>query len=182
MKQTMMIAAIGFCSFAYAGSVELPRTPKPKFIDMEADANVAVRAFAEADKCVTMTMECDTAKDNAMRVFVGIDKGKDGGLSLEETAFVAGWDAGEWVFEAYALGEDVKCKPCGENKRRKLTLTWTLDADGKVASLVAKEGDAVLSDALAAKLKSVFDKRWNCVRIVRNGVTEPNEKISLEAR
>lgn len=182
MKLTMMIAALFAHFLAFAATVELPRTPKPKFIDMEADANVAVSAFADVREGMTLTMECDTARDNAMRVFVGIDKGKDGGLSLNETAFVAGWDAGEWVFEAYALGEEVKCKPCGENKRRKLTLTWTLDADGKVASLVAKEGDAVLSDALATKLKSVFDKRWNCVRIVRNGITEPNEKIMVEVR
>ena len=82
-----------------AGTIELPRTAKPQFADMESATNVAVTAFAEAGKSVTVTIECDTAKDNAMRVFVGKDANKDGTLGLEEIGLRFGWDAGQWIVD-----------------------------------------------------------------------------------
>ena len=182
MKKIILIAVAVIGFKAVAGLVELPRTEKPRYLDMESSTNVAVTAFSDVREGMTLTMECDTAKNNAMRIYFGKDEDKDGKLKFHEVAIVVGWDAGEWVFEEFRTGEGVKCKPCGENTRRKLTLAWTLDSNGKVASLIAKEGDTVLSDALAKKLKSVFDKGWNMVWIIRNGVTDPKEKITLEAR
>ena len=182
MKNLLLIDIVAIGIEAVAGLVELPRTEKPRYLDMESSTNVAVAAFSDVREGMTLTMECDTAMNNAMRIYFGRDDDKDGKLKFHEVAIVVGWDAGEWVFEEFRTGEGVKCKPCGESKRRKLTLAWTLGSDGKVASLIAKEGDTVLSDALAKKLKSVFDKGWNMIWIVRNGMTDPNERISLEAR
>lgn len=181
--RTMLMSAVILSFFhVSAETVELPRTEKPRYLDMESSTNVAVAAFSGVREGMTLAIECNTAMNNAMRIYFGKDEDKDGRLKFHEVALVVGWQAGEWVFEEFGTGEAVKCKPCGENKRRKLTLAWTLGADGKVAALIAKEGDAILSDELVKKLKSVFDKGWNMVWIVRNGVTEPNEKLTLEIR
>lgn len=174
------VAVIGF--EAVAGLIELPRTEKPRYLDMESSTNVAVAAFSDVREGMSLTMECDTAMNNAMRIYFGKDEDKDGKLGFHEVAIVVGWQAGEWVFEEFRTGEAVKCSPCGDNKRRKLTLAWTLGSDGKVASLIAKERDTILSDVLEKKLISVFDRGWNMLWIVRNGVTEPNENISIEVR
>ena len=178
MKQTMMIAALFASTLAFAGTVELPRTAKPQFADMESATNVAVSAFAEAKKSVTVTIECDTAKDNAMRVFVGKDANKDGKLGLEEIGLRFGWDAGQWIVEELDGQNHLEVASKTSAKRKTCSLTWNLDANGKCELGSFKEGDVVLGGLT----RLAFDKGWNCVRIVRNGMTDPNEKVTVEVR
>ena len=178
MKLTMMNAALFASTLAFAGTVELPRTAKPQFADLEAATNLAVAAFAEAKKRVTMTIECDAAKDNAMRVFVGKDANKDGKLGLEEVGVRFGWDAGQWIVEEPAGQNNLEVAPKTTANRKTCLLTWNLDANGKCELGSLKEGDTVLGGLT----RLAFDKGWNCVRIVRNGKTDPKEKITLEVR
>ena len=178
MKQTMMIAALFASTLAFAGTVELPRTAKPQFADMESVTNVAVSAFAEAGKSVTVTIECDTAKDNAMRVFVGKDANNDGKLGLDEIGLRFGWDAGQWIVEELDGQNHLEVAPKTSAKRKTCSLTWSLDANGSCELGSFKEGDTVLGGLT----RLAFDKGWNCVRIVRNGMTDPNEKVTLEVR
>lgn len=176
MKLTMMNAALFASTLAFAGTVELPRTPTPQFADLEAVTNLAVSAFSEAKKRVTMTIECDAAKDNAMRVFVGKDANKDGKLGLEEVGVRFGWDAGQWIVEEPAGQNNLEVAPKTTANRKTCLLTWNLDANGKCELGSLKEGDTVLGGLN----RLAFDKGWNCVRIVRNGKTDPKEKITLE--
>ena len=178
MKLTMMIAALFASTLAFAGTVELPRTAKPQFADMESATNVAVSAFAEAKKSVTVTIECDTAKDNAMRVFVGKDSNKDGKLGLEEIGLLFGLDAGQWIVEELDGQNHLEVAPKTTAKRKTCSLTWNLDANGKCELGSFKEGDIVLGGLT----RLAFDKGWNCVRIVRNGKTDPNEKVTVEVK
>ena len=158
--------------------IELPRIAKSQFADMESCTNVAVSAFAEAGKSVTVTIECDTAKDNAMRVFVGKDANKDGKLCLDEIGLRFGWDAGQWIVEELDGQNHLEVAPKISAKRKTCSLTWSLDANGSCELGSFKEGDVVLGGLT----RLAFDKGWNCVRIVRNGMTDPNEKVTLEVR
>ena len=176
MRNAIIAAMLGVPFVTLAGVIELPRTPKPQFADTEAATNVAVSAFAEAKKSVTMTIECDAAKDNAMRVFVGKDANKDGKLGLEEVGVRFGWDAGQWIVEEPAGQNNLEVAPKTTANRKTCLLTWNLDANGKCELGSLKEGDTVLGGLP----RLAFDKGWNCVRIVRNGKTDPKEKITLE--
>ena len=178
MKLTMLIAVLFASTLAFAGTVELPHTAKPQFADMESATNVAVSAFAEAKKSVTVTIECDTAKDNAMRVFVGKDANKDGKLGLEEIGLRFGWDAGQWIVEELDGENHLEVAPKTTAKRKTCSLTWKLDANGKCELGSFNEGDVVLGGLT----RLAFDKGWNCVRIVRNGTTDPNEKVTVEVK
>ena len=180
----LMFAVLFLSSFAYAGLVELPRTPKPQFIDMEADTNVTMSVYSPDVRKVVLTIECTAASNNAMRVNLGKDVklhvGKRSFFDIVD--FIAGWDAGQWIVEDMVGGNQVEMKPVGESSRRKFSLEWTLDKDGKAVSLKAWEGETLLDAALEKRLSNVFSKDWKFVRIVRNGMTEPNEKIQLEMR
>ena len=176
MRNTIITVLICIPVVALASVIELPRTPTPQFADLEAVTNIAVSAFAEAKKRVTVTIECDAAKDNAMRVFVGKDANKDGKLGLEEVGVRFGWDAGQWIVEELLGQNHLEAAPKTAAKRRICSLSWNLDANGKFELGSFREGDAVLGELT----RLAFDKGWNCVRIVRNGKTDPKEKITLE--
>ena len=110
---------------APALTLDVPRLPLPAFADREASADAAVPESAARDlRRFRLELSFDATPSNNVQVAFGRDsEPADGRLAAEETAFIIGWDGGEWFLRPAGLKERFVHAPADGQTARRRTLT-----------------------------------------------------------
>lgn len=178
-KQMLTMLALAPIAL-FAETVELPKTPKPRFADCEESVSKPMSLWKEGTRSVTTTIECDCTSRNALCVAFGRDANKDGMFQVEETHIQFGWDARGWVLRSYDqwadFHEDVKIG----KERKTLKVVFMFDVSGKLSGFSAWDGEKRIFESLSKTLpKWLYVKDSNIVQVKRNGVDDPNERVTI---
>ena len=131
--------------------------PPSEFADTEVSTNIAFVVERPAMSRIEFTVALDATPTNNVEVAIGTDVNGDGNLSVEESAYVFGYDCGTWFcrdrdknrIEDTSVDLDLRPRPHLSHtfilKRQKLDTAWNLvkvtrRGGGASCELVKAEG------------------------------------------
>ena len=132
---------------AAAVTLDVARLPQPSFADREVSENVALPANRlDSLRVFRLEMTFDATASNNVQVAFGHDAmPADGALSAEETAYIIGWDCGEWFLRPQGLRERYAVAAAVTNGAHTLTAAIRVNAQGVPQSVAFKDGDAAFT-------------------------------------
>ena len=147
----ILVTLLAFSAFAGTRMV-VPSLPEAATPDAEVCTNIALNVDATRLQTLTFSVGFDACETNEVLVTIGADGDNDGDLSLDEAAVVVGCDCGEWY--------------------RTDLRTGTASTEGSDPSVEAT--NAVVIG------KREFDPAWNLVKVVRRGLGEIGETVTVD--
>ena len=105
MKHLLFAAGVAALSGALATTVNLTPPAPSAFADTESAVTYPLAGWDDLTRFYTLSMEVETNAVSCVQVAFGTDRNSDGDLAPEETAFVAGYDCGEWFAREESVGE-----------------------------------------------------------------------------
>ena len=149
------------CSFAFlpmaALAVTVEPLPQGEYADTEASTNIAFVVERPEMTRIEFTVALEATPTNNVEVAIGADGNGDGNLSVEEAAYVFGYDCGSW----FCRERDTKVKVEGEGEQ------W----NGASCSRVER--------TFALKRRQL-DTAWNLVKVTRRGCGATCELVQAE--
>ena len=155
--QMKFAAAVLFVLLAHAPAlagtrIVVPSLPEAVRPDAEVSTNIALNVNAARLQTLTLSVEFESCVTNEVLVAIGADADLDGDLSVDEADIVFGCDCGEWY--------------------RTDLRTGTASTEGSDPSVEAT--NAVVIG------KREFDPAWNLVKVVRRGLGEVVESVTVD--
>ena len=147
----ILVAFLAFSAFAGA-RVVVPSLREAVTPDAEVSTNIALNVDAARLQTLTLSVAFDSCETNEVLVAIGAEGDNDGDLSLDEAAIVFGCDCGAWY--------------------RTDLRTGTASTEGSDPSVEAT--NAVVIG------KREFDPAWNFVKVVRRGLGEICETVTVD--
>ena len=127
--------------------------PPSEFADTEVSTNIAFVVDRSMMTRIEFTVELDATPTNNVEVAIGTDGNGDGNLSVEEAAYVFGYDCGTWFARSAGLEglgsleglEGGRVEKTFVLKRRQLDAAWdtvkvTRRGCGSACELVEAKG------------------------------------------
>ena len=138
--------------------------PPSEFADTEVSTNIAFVVDRSMMTRIEFTVELDATPTNNVEVAIGTDGNGDGNLSVEEAAYVFGYDCGTW-FERSQSKSEVEVEEWNPN----LHCTTTTPDYG-------------LSSHTFILKKRQLDTAWDTVKVTRRGCGAACELVKAEGR
>ena len=110
MKTVFAIVSLLAMPVFAAHGVNVAQLPDSEFADTEVITNIVLSLSCDDISRLQFTIDLEASPSNNVEVAVGHDADGDGHLALEESAFVVGYDCGEW-FTRSAASDAVTCEP-----------------------------------------------------------------------
>ena len=154
MKLLAMILILPMAALA----VTVEPLPPSEYADTEVSTNIAFVVERPAMTRIEFTVALDATPTNNVEVAIGTDGDGDGNLSVEESAYVFGWDCGAWF-----------CRARAENKVETVTLDLNLQPQPR------------LSHTFILKRRQL-DTAWDTVKVSRRGCGAVCELVKAEGR
>ena len=132
--------------------------PPSEFADTEVSTNIAFVVERPAMSRIEFTVALDATPTNNVEVAIGTDVNVDGNLSVEESAYVFGYDCGTWF--------------CRDRDKNRIEDT-SLDLDLRPRPR--------LSHTFILK-KRQLDTAWDTVKVTRRGFGAACELVKAEGR
>ena len=142
----VLLPAMAFC-------VTVESLPPSEYADTEISTNIAFVVDRSMMTRIEFTVALTATPTNNVEVAIGEDENGDGNLSVEESAYVFGFDCGTWFARSAGLGGLESLEGLGVGrvektfvlKKRKLDTAWdtvkvTRRGCGAVCELVKTEG------------------------------------------
>ena len=150
--------AFASCLSVPAFGATIPGLPQSAFADTEVSTNIAFVVERPAMARIEFTVALDATPTNNVEVAIGTDANVDGNLSVEESAYVFGYDCGTWF--------------CRERDKNKIENT-AVDLD-----LLPRPH---LSHTFILKRRQL-DTAWNLVKVTRRGCGAVCELVEAKGR
>ena len=158
-----LLMAMVFLPMA-AVAVTVTPLPPSEFADTEVSTNIAFAVERPAMTRIEFTVALDATPTNNVEVAIGTDANGDGNLSVEEAAYVFGYDCGTW-FERSQSKSEVEVEQWNPN----LHCTTTTPDYG-------------LSSHTFILKKRQLDTAWNLVKVTRRGCGAVCELVEAKGR
>ncbi len=182
--RALMIALLALS--ATAVTLDVPRLPAPVFADREVSGDAALPASAQDNlRRFRLELSFAASPSNNMQVAFGRDAAPlDGKLAAEETAFIIGWDSGEWFLRPAGLKDRHGYAPADGLTARSRTLTAiiTVSTRGTPKTVTfADDAGAFAFDGLALDpLPSwLAPENWNLLRVTVRGTEVAEEDVKV---
>ena len=183
MKYPKILMFLFICSIFFmieAREILLPQTPVSTYEDTEPTISVQLPALKENDREFSLSLSLIATASNHLEVAFGLDKNRDGDLSLDESELLIAWSCGKWFFsDRRSDVTDVTDADGGEK-----SFVWRLRLDGEHYAKKAKafvNGKEVLISSMVDCRSTYFSSRWDMVRVTSCGVDRPLEDIVIES-
>ena len=151
------VAALALLPLVAFG-VTVETLPQSAYADTEVSTNIAFAVERPAMSRIEFTVALDATPTNNVEVAIGKDENGDGNLSVEESAYVFGYDCGSWF-----------CRTRDENKVE----STTVDLDLRPRPLI--------SHTFILK-RQKLDTAWDTVKVTRRGCGASCELVKAEGR
>ena len=181
MKYTKILMFLFICSIFFkieAGELILPQTPVSTYEDTESLISVQLPALKENDREFSLSLSLMATASNHLEVAFGLDKNRDGDLSLDESELLIGWSCGKWFFsDRRSDVTDVTDADGGEK-----SFVWRIRLDGEQKAkraIAFADSQEVLAIAMEKCCSSYFNPQWNMVRVTSCGIDSLAEKVKI---
>ena len=152
----LLMAMVFFPMAAVA--VTVTSLPPSEFADTEVSTNIAFAVERPAMTRIEFTVALDATPTNNVEVAIGTDANGDSNLSVEESAYVFGWDCGTWF-----------CRARDKNKIE------------NTAADIDLQPKPHLSHTFILK-RLQLDTAWNLVKVTRRGCGAVCELVEAKGR
>ena len=143
---------------AMAFGVTVETLPVSGYADTEVSTNIAFVVDRSMMTRIEFTVKLDATPTNNVEVAIGTDGNGDGNLSVEESAYVFGYDCCSWF-----------CRARDKNKIENTTVDLDL------------RPRPILSHTFILKMRKL-DTAWNLVKVTRRGFGAVCELVKAEGR
>ena len=181
MKYTKILTFLFICSIFFmieAREILLPQTPVSTYEDTESSVSVQLPFLKENDCEFSLSLSLMATASNHLEVAFGLDKNRDGDLSLDESELLIGWSCGKWFFsDRRSDVTDVTDADGGEK-----SFVWRLRLDGEhkaKRAIAFADSQEVLAIAMEKCCSSYFNPQWNMVRVTSCGVDSLSENVKI---
>ena len=141
-----------------AFGIAVSELPSSEYADTEVSTNIAFVVDRSAMTRIEFTVALDATPTNNVEVAIGTDGNGDGNLSVEESAYVFGYDCGTWF--------------CRDRDKNRIEDT-SVDLDLRPRPR--------LSHTFILK-RQKLDTDWNTVKVTRRGGGASCELVKAEGR
>ena len=166
MKLLAMILSLPMAAFA----VTVGPLPPSGFADTEVSTNIAFVVERPAMTRIEFTVALDATPTNNVEVAIGTDGNGDGNLSVEEAAYVFGYDCGKWFVRDQSKSK-VEVEERSSNHHSSTSNFDFSDASNFDYS----------SHTFILKMRKL-DTAWNLVKVTRRGCGASCELVKAEGR
>ena len=181
MKYPKILMFLYICSIFFmieAREILLPQTPVSTYEDTESSISAQLPALEENDREFSLSLSLMATASNHLEVAFGLDKNRDGELSLDESELSIGWSCGKWFFsDRRSDVTDVTDADGGEK-----SLVWRIRLNGErkaKRAIALVDSQEVLADAMGKCCSSYFNPQWNMVRVTSCGIDRPAENVKI---
>ncbi len=161
-----------------AREILLPQTPVSAYEDTESSVSVQLPALDENDREFSLSLSLIATASNHLEVAFGLDKNRDGELSLDESELSIGWSCGKCFFsDRRSDVTDVTDADGGEK-----SLVWRIRLNGErkaQRAIALADSQEVLADAMEKCCSSYFNQQWNMVRVTSCGIDCLAENVKI---
>jgi hypothetical protein len=178
--------ATALAATAPALTLDVPRLPSPTFADREVSGDAAIPANVRDNlRHFHLELAFDATPSNNVQVAFGRDaEPLDGALAAEETAFIAGWDSGEWFLRPAGLKKRFVHAPADGQTPQRRTLHAAIRVDAQGAPTAVEFSDdtgAFAFEGLPLEpLPSwLTPENWNLLRVTVRGAAVAEEDIRV---
>ena len=159
----------------------LPQTPVSTYEDTESSVSAQFPALDENDREFTLSLSLMATASNHLEVAFGLDKNRDGDLSLDESELLIGWSCGKWFFsDRRSDVTDVTDADGGEK-----SFVWRIRLDGEQKAkraIAFADSQEVLAIAMEKCCSSYFNPHWNMVRVTSCGIDCLSENVKIVSK
>ena len=182
MKSLALILALPLAALA----VTVEPLPPSEYADTEVSTNMAFVVDRTEMTRIEFTVELDATPTNNVEVAIGTDGNGDGNLSVEESAYVFGYDCGTW-FERSQSKSKVEveerwldsCSGCPAQRGSGVSPLVSEAQAGKFQSSTSNFDYS--SPTFILKMRKL-DTAWNLVKVTRRGCGAVCELVKAEGR
>ena len=156
----------------------LPQTPVSTYEDTESSVSVQLPALKENDREFSLSLSLMATASNHLEGAFGLDKNRDGELSLDESELLIGWSCGKWFFSDRR--SDVADFTDADGGEKSFVWRLRLDGEHKAKRAIAfADSQEVLAIAIEKCCSSYFNPQWNMVRVTSCGVDCLSENVKI---
>ena len=181
MKYPKILMFLFICSIFFmieAREILLPQTPVSTYEDTESSISAQLPALDENDREFSLSLSLIATASNHLEVAFGLDKNRDGELSLDESELLIGWSCGKWFLsDRRSDVTDVTDADGGEK-----SFVWRLRLDGErkaKRAIAFADSQEVLAIAMEKCNSSYFNPHWNMVRVTSCGIDCLVENVKI---
>ena len=171
---------------AAAVTLDVPRLPAPAFADREVSGDATLPTGIQDDlRRFRLELSFDATPTNNVQVAFGRDaEPLDGALAGEETAFIVGWDSGEWFLRPAGLKERFVHAPTdGQTPRRRtFRAAIRVNAQGTPTAVeFIDDAGAFAFEGLPPAPPPLWltPDNWNLLRVTVRGVAVAEEDVRV---
>ena len=174
--QVIVWLAATLAANAPALTLDVPRLPAPAFADREVSGDAAIPANVRDNlRRFRLDISFEASASNNVQIAFGRDADLlDGVLAAEETAFIVGWDSGEWFLRPAGLKERFVHAPARGQTPRQRTLRAAIRVNAQGSPTAVEFSDdagAFAFDGLppAPPPPWLTPENWNLLRVTVRG-------------
>ena len=171
---------------ASAVTLDVPRLPAPTFADGEVSGDAAIPANARDNlRRFRLELAFDATPSNNVQIAFGRDATPlDGHLAAEETAFIVGWDSGEWFLLPAGLKERFVHAPAdGQTPGRRMlrAAIWINTQGIPIAVEFSDDADDFAFEGLPLDPPPTWltPENWNLLRVTVRGAAVTEEDVRV---
>jgi hypothetical protein len=171
---------------AAAATLDVPRLPSPVFADREVSGDATLPTGIQDDlRRFRLELSFDATPTNNVQVAFGRDaEPLDGALAAEETAFIIGWDSGEWFLRPAGLKERFVHAPADGQTPRQRTLRAAIRVNTQGTPTAVEfidDAGAFAFDGLPPAPPPLWltPDNWNLLRVTVRGVAVAEEDVRV---
>ena len=178
-RKTFLLLAFAAALPAIGGTVAIPDSPAPAFLDTACVTNAPIRTSAlQRARLFEGSVSLLATPSNMVEVAFGTSS--NGELPPGSEAFSVGWREGSW-FIASATNR-IESAPETNSASRNLSFQLRLTETGQPHRLTLTATGA--GDAFASLVANppdwMFSRDWNAVRLTIRGADDPAEAVSVK--
>jgi hypothetical protein len=166
-----------------------PPLPPAVFADGEVSLDIPLPARLTAGspaetRTFQLRLAFESSPSNNVQVAFGLDNAPaDSALSAKETAFILGWDCGQWFIRPRGLRERPAFTPAASSGSRTLTLTLRLDASGIPTAAAFTDGKTAFTFAglaLSPPPEWLTPSGWDTLRVTARNAGNAASAVSVK--
>ena len=158
--------------------------PPSEFADTEVSTNIAFVVDRSIMTRIEFTVALDATPTNNVEVAIGTDENSDGNLSVEESAYVFGYDCGNWF-----VRDRVKVRGEGEQRNLSSYSAGQPEQEGNILCSPSPSTFTSPSPSTFTYSSHTFilktrklDTAWDTVKVTRRGCGAACELVKAEGR
>ena len=167
-------------------TLDVPRLPSPAFADREVSGDASIPASARGNlRRFRLERSFDATPSNNVQIAFGRDaEPLDSALAAEETAFIIGWDGGEWFLRPAGLKERFVHAPADGQTPRCRTLRAAIRVNTQGAPTAVEFSDDAGNFTFEGLPPAppplwLAPENWNLLRVTVRGAAIAEEDVRV---